>query len=102
MPWLRYIIKDVQLIRTTKIIRLLHSALDNTVKSNDMKANEITTLDQLADFINSKEDFPLEVYDIIKRNGWIDESHEEWRVCSSDTERIVFNDDAEAMVVPKE
>ena len=69
-----------------------------------MKANEITTLDQLADFINSKEDedFQLEANDIIKRNGWIDESHEEWRVCSSDTERIVFNDDAEAMVVPKE
>ena len=67
-----------------------------------MKANEITTLNQLADFINSKEDFPLEAFDIIKRNGWIDESHEEWRVCSSDTERIVFNDDTEAIVVPKE
>ena len=69
-----------------------------------MKANEITTLDQLADFINSKEDedFQLEANDIIKRNGWIDESYDLWRVCSSDTERIVFNDDAEAMVVPKE
>ena len=67
-----------------------------------MKANEITTLDQLADFINSKEDFPLEVYDIIKRNGWIDESHEEWRVCSSDTERIIIKDDAEAIVDDKE
>ena len=31
-----------------------------------MKANEITTLDQLADFINSKEDFPLEAFDIIE------------------------------------
>ena len=66
-----------------------------------MKANEITTLDQLADFINSKEDFPLEAFDIIKRNGWIDESYDLWGVCSSDTERIVFDDDANAMVVPK-
>lgn len=67
-----------------------------------MKANEITTLDQLAYFINSKEDFPIEAFDIIKRNGWIDESYDLWRVCSSDTERIVFNDDAEAIVIPKE
>ena len=67
-----------------------------------MKANEITTLDQLADFINSKDDFPLELFDIIKRNGWTEESDNEWYVCSSDTERIVYNDDMVAVVVPKE
>ena len=37
-----------------------------------MKANEITTLDQLADFINSKEDFPLEAFDIIADKCGID------------------------------
>lgn len=67
-----------------------------------MKANEITTLDQLAEYINSKEDYPLEASDIIKRNGWTEESDNEWYVCSSDTERIVFDDDGEAIVVPKE
>ena len=66
-----------------------------------MKTNEITTLQQLADFINSRDSFPLEAFDIIERNGWTDETHTQWGVCSSDTDRVVLKENAHAEVVPK-
>lgn len=63
--------------------------------------NTITTLDELAEFINSAEEWPLEAFDIIEQNGWNDETGETYGVCSDDTRRIILSDDGQAVVIDK-
>ena len=65
-----------------------------------MKAAEVKTLDQLVEFINEREDWPLEVSDIIESNGWQDITGEERGVCldADGKEMVVINDDGEAEV----
>ena len=58
----------------------------------------IQTMDELADFINANNDWDLVVGDIIEYNGWHDETHEDWGVCSDDTQRVSLNEDGKAVV----
>lgn len=62
----------------------------------------INTLDQLAEVINANEDFPVDtVTEAIERNGWKD-GESVWDICSSDTEKLTFDDDGMAVVIPLE
>lgn len=58
----------------------------------------VKTLQDFADLINSTEEWPPIFAEIIKENGWIDECHEYWGVCSNGTERIVMTESGEAVV----
>ena len=64
-----------------------------------MKANEVKTLSELVEFINSNEDYNLEVTDIIERNGWNDEQGETYGVCSYNNDKVVINEQGEAEVI---
>ena len=61
----------------------------------------INTLDQLAEVINANEDYPVDtVTEAIERNGWKDLQGTEFDVCSSDVEKVTFDDACMAIVVP--
>ena len=65
-----------------------------------MKQSEVKTLEQLADYINEREDWPLEVDDIIESNGWKCLPENDWVVCldSEGNEMIVINDNGKAEI----
>lgn len=58
-----------------------------------MKQSEVKTLEQLADYINEREDWPLEVDDIIASNGWQDLAENDLVVClDSEGNRAELNE----------
>jgi hypothetical protein len=59
------------------------------------------TLQELADLINSADEWKTEFNEIIEQNGWNDETGEEWGVCSNDTERVIYGEDGQAVVISK-
>lgn len=61
----------------------------------------INSLDEFADLINAADEWKTEFNEIIKHNGWKDETGEEWGVCSNDSERIIFGEDGQAVVISK-
>lgn len=65
-----------------------------------MKVMDIKTLEQLVEFINERDEWPLEVADIIESNGWQDIVGEERGVClnSEGTKMVVLNDEGKAEI----
>jgi len=64
-----------------------------------MKATEVKTLAQLVDYINSCDDWSLEVNDIIERNGWEDNTGDAYGVCSDGSSKVVLNEQGEAELI---
>lgn len=61
---------------------------------------KIKTLQQLADYINSQEDYPANVNRIIEENGWEDLSNDMYDVCAFNGEKVTLDENtAEAKVV---
>ena len=65
-----------------------------------MKAAEVKTLGQLVEFINEREEWSLEVTDIIESNGWQDITGEYCGVCidAEGNEMVVINDKGHAEI----
>lgn len=65
-----------------------------------MNAAEVKTLEQLVEFINERDEWPLEVTDIIESNGWQDITGEERGVCldAEGNEMVVINDEGNAEI----
>ena len=65
-----------------------------------MKAEEVKTLCQLVEFINEREEWSLEVTEIIEINGWQDITGEERGVCidAEGNEMVVINDNGKAEI----
>ena len=61
----------------------------------------VNTLEEFAELINSEDEWKQEFNEIIEQNGWVDETGEEWGVCSNDTERIIYGEDGQAVVISK-
>jgi len=60
------------------------------------------SLYQFADLINEADDWDLKFNDIIEHNGWVDTSHvDQWSICESDTQKLEFDDNAQAVVLDK-
>lgn len=61
---------------------------------------KITTLDQLADYINESNDWQLDVEDIIELNGWYNDCGETYGVCHDDNgNKVVINEQGDAEVI---
>ena len=60
---------------------------------------DITTLEQLAAFINAADEWPLEVADIIRSNGWEDLTADGGNICASPEGLVYINDNGEAVVL---
>lgn len=54
-----------------------------------------------ADLINEADEWKFEFNEIIKANGWTDNTHTEFGICESETEILEYNDNAEAIVRTK-
>ena len=60
--------------------------------------NPLDTLEALADFINEKDDYPVDaVENAIKRNKWATDD-EDTHICNDGSEVLLFNDNGEAEV----
>ena len=66
----------------------------------EKQENKIVTMKDLADYINSQTDFPLDVSDIIEDNGWESDLHIKHGICHNDEEKCVFVAPMIAAVVP--
>ena len=61
---------------------------------------KITTLDQLADYINESNDWQLDVEDIIELNGWHRDCGDTDGVCHDDNgNKVVINEQGDAEVI---
>ena len=58
------------------------------------------TMQDIADYYNESDciDVP-ELERMIEANGWVSDCGEEWGVCHNSTEKVVLNDEGEAIVV---
>ena len=65
-----------------------------------MKKIEVRTLAQLVEFINERDEWSLDVADIIESNGWQDNTGEERGVCidAEGNEMVVINDNGQAEI----
>lgn len=77
------------------VINKILTALDARIKI----VENMTTLEELRDFINENENWNLEVTNIIEKNGWKDETGETWGVCSDGKRRIILDDNAKAEII---
>ncbi len=59
----------------------------------------IRTMSQLADYINANKEWFTDASLAIERNGWDEESDDEYSVCSDGRERVVLDEMGRAMVV---
>lgn len=57
------------------------------------------TMNDLADYINESEEWPLDVEDIIEDNGWHSDTHISHGVCHNSSEMVVLDDNGVAVVV---
>lgn len=65
-----------------------------------MNKMEVKTLEQLVKYINERDEWSLDVSDIIESNGWKDITGEERGVCIDEggNEMVVINDDGQAEI----
>ena len=61
---------------------------------------EVRTVEQLVEFINERDEWSLDVADIIESNGWQDITGEERGVCidSEGNEMVIINDKGQAEI----
>ena len=57
------------------------------------------TMQQLANYINEAEEWPLDVEDWIEENNWVSDTHLQWGVCHNESEKVVLNDEGKAIVI---
>lgn len=65
-----------------------------------MKKMEVRTLEQLVEYINERDEWSLDVSDIIESNGWQDITGEERGVClnAEGNEMVIINDEGKAEI----
>lgn len=59
----------------------------------------ITTISDLADYINEADEWPIDVEDIIERNGWVSDTGTEFGVYHNDSEKVIIDDEGKAKVI---
>lgn len=57
------------------------------------------SMQEFAELINSAEEWKLDFNEIIQQNGWIDETGEDYGICSNGTQRLFFDSDANATLI---
>lgn len=83
------------------ILQKVCDALDIELilKNKDMKIEEIKTLEELKEYINSHEDWMVEVNDVIENNGWIDETGISVGICNDGKKRLIFDSEMKAVII---
>ena len=58
----------------------------------------IYTMDDLMDYINSHDEWEAKAGDVINDNGWVDETGEDYGICSDGKKRLYFRCDGDDLV----
>ena len=64
----------------------------------DKNMQNVKTLQDFADLINSTDEWLPCFSEIIKENGWNDECFDQWGICSDGKERLELKESGEAVV----
>lgn len=59
----------------------------------------ISTMEELAEYINESEEWPIDVEAIIEENGWVSDCGTEFGVCHDASQKVVINDEGKAVCV---
>ena len=59
----------------------------------------ISTMEELAEYINESEEWPVDVEAIIEENGWVSDCGTEFGVCHDAIQKVVINDEGKAVCV---
>ena len=88
--------------RTFVVQTLINGEPDAEISSpgqgrDNMRKNEVKSLYQMAEYINEREDWPIEAEEIIRANGWkmLDG---EWDICTDGERRLEFDETGDAVV----
>lgn len=57
------------------------------------------TMQDVADYYNESDTLGPELDAMIEANGWVNDCDQEWGICHNDTEKVVVNDEGQAIVV---
>lgn len=69
-----------------------------TKSSNTKNTFQAFTAQQIADYINDAEAWPLEIEDIIEESGFISDCDAEFGICHNKKEKVIFNELGMAVV----
>lgn len=75
------------------------STNQNCKNMEGLSKTQVRTLEQLARYINGRDDWPLEVSGIIISNGWKDETGVPYGVCSDGMAKVVLDERGVAQVI---
>jgi hypothetical protein len=71
-----------------------------SVEIDSIEVPMAETMQDVADYYNETDCIDVPALEaMIETNGWVSDCHEEWGVCHSDTEKVIINDNGEAVVV---
>lgn len=68
----------------------------------NMEIKDIKTFEDFADVINAENDWLPEFDEIIRNNGWIDQTGDEFGICSDGYDKLEFDCNGKAIIVPDE
>lgn len=57
------------------------------------------TLQDVAEYYNESDTLGPELDAMIEANGWVNDCDQEWGICHNDSEKVVVNDEGQAIVV---
>ena len=56
-------------------------------------------MEELAEYINESDEWPIDVEAIIEENGWVSDCGTEFGVCHDASQKVVINDEGKAVCV---
>jgi len=74
--------------------------LKTFLKHDTMKNELIMSLSQFAKLINESDEWLLYFDKIMLANGWYNDTGANYDICSTDKERLSFNEQSEAIIYP--
>lgn len=71
-----------------------------SVDIDSVEVPVVETMQDIADYYNESDCLNVaELEAMIEANGWVSDCGDEWGVCHNDTEKVIINDEGEAIVV---
>lgn len=73
-----------------------------SVQIDSVEVPVAETMQDIADYYNEADCLDtMELERMIEANGWVSDCATEWGVCHNDTEKVIVNDNGEAIVVQR-
>ena len=74
-----------------------------SVEIDSVEVPVAESMQDIADYYNDADVLDtMELERMIEANGWVSDCDTEWGVCHNDTEKVIINDEGQAVVVPME